>query len=75
MNKKYNIEEEIEFINCMIDYAVEHGGDQGGAYLSCGETLCEAIEEWLDFRNLNNKYIVKCRQTGNFEKDYVIIKK
>lgn len=75
MDKQYNIEDEIEIINEIINCAVDHGGDNGGAYLSCGEWLCEAIEEWLTFRNLQDRYIVKCRLTGNFEEDYTIVKK
>lgn len=75
MDKQYNIEDEIEIINEIINCAVDHGGDNGGAYFSCGESLCEAIEEWLTFRNLQDRYIVKCRLTGNIEKDYSIVKK
>lgn len=67
MDKQYNIEDEIEIINEIINCAVDHGGDNGGAYLSCGE--------WLTFRNLQDRYIVKCRLTGNFEEDYTIVKK
>lgn len=67
-------DKEIEIINEMIDCAIYHGGDCGGAYFSCGESLCEAIEEWITFRNLQDKYIVKCRLTGNYERDYMIYK-
>lgn len=75
MDKQYNIEDEIKIVNEIINCAVDHGGDNGGAYFSCGEWLCEAIEEWLTFRNLQDRYIVKGRLTRNLERDYTIVKK
>lgn len=69
------IDDEIEIINYIVDCAVDHGGDQGGAYLSCGESLCEAIQEWLAFKNLCDEYTVACSLTGNYDRDYKIVKK
>ena len=75
MDKQYNIEDEIEIINEIINCAVDHGGDNGGAYFSCGESLCEAIEEWLVYRNIHEEYVVKGRLTCDYDSDYIIVKK
>ena len=35
---------QIELLNNVIDYAVEHGGDLGGPYYSCPDELAEAMD-------------------------------
>lgn len=47
-----SIEEEIEFINDIIDSAISHGGDSGGAYNSDWDSLEESIGEWLHAKGI-----------------------
>ena len=74
-NNNYTLEEEIELINCIVDCAIEHGGDMGGSYYSAGKTLCEALQEWLDFRSLSDDYLVESTITGDYERGCRIIRK
>lgn len=62
--KSISIEEEIELINDIIDSAVEHGGDFGGAYCSNWQYLEECIGEWLYARGLDDSYAA-CREPCN----------
>ena len=47
-----SIEEEIEYINDIIDSAISHGGDSGGAYCSDWGSLEESIGEWLHAKGI-----------------------
>lgn len=50
------MEEEIRIINDLIEAAVDHGGDWGGPYYCFPIDLAKAINKWLQFRNLQDKY-------------------
>ena len=52
-----SIIEEIELINDIIDSAISHGGDAGGAYCSDWNSLEEAIGEWLFAKEIDDKYV------------------
>lgn len=53
-----NIEAEISLINDIIENAVYHGADCGGAYNSNGPDLEISIRCWLDCRGLSEEYTV-----------------
>ena len=49
-------EKEIELINDLIVQAIKHGGDGGGTYFSNENGLISAINAWLKFKGIMNKY-------------------
>lgn len=53
------MEEEIKIINKIIEEAVWHGADAGGSYDQNGADLIVAINKWLIFKGLENRYTVK----------------
>lgn len=53
------MEEEIKIINKIIEEAVWHGADAGGSYDSNDVDLIAAINKWLIFKGLVNRYTVK----------------
>lgn len=53
------MEKEIEMINRIIVEAVMHGADSGGSYDSNEKNLTETMKEWLEFKGLSNRYIIK----------------
>ena len=72
-DKNYNIENEIEFINSIIEEAISHGGDRGGAYFSNALNLNEEIVEWLKLRGIDNIYTTTYISKG--EKNWIFIAK
>lgn len=52
------IDHEIELVNNILEQAVRHGADIGGSYESNEGNLVCAIIEWLEYRNLFDKYEV-----------------
>lgn len=50
------IDEEIELINDIIDSAIYHGGDSGGAYNSDGHSLESSIGEWLYAKGIDTSF-------------------
>ena len=42
-----SIQKEIDLVNEIIRTAINHGGDQGGAYYTNWDCLQTAIGEWL----------------------------
>lgn len=49
-------EHEIKLINHILEEAVNHGGDVGGPYRQNQQKLALAINDWLGYRHLNEKY-------------------
>lgn len=58
------LQTEIDLVNQIIAEAVWHGADAGGAYCQNGSELKNAIEKWLDYKGINDKYIV-CAEEYN----------
>ncbi len=56
----YDLEkvQEIKLINMIIEEAVFHGGDRGGAYFSNEKDLVKCMEEYLKEMNLDNTFCV-----------------
>lgn len=52
------IEHEIELVNNILEQAVRHGTDDGGSYDNNEGNLFCAVNEWLKYRNLIDKYEV-----------------
>lgn len=50
--------EEIKIINNIVAQAIIHGGDPGGSYDTNGDNLVNALNEWLEYKNLFGKYAV-----------------
>lgn len=50
------IDEEIELINDIIDSAIYHGGDSGGAYNSDWYSLETSIGEWLYAKGVETSF-------------------
>lgn len=53
------MEKEIEIINKIIKESVIHGADSQGSYDRNEYNLIVAINEWLIFKGLHHKYVVK----------------
>ena len=53
------IENEIKSINQIIIESVIHGADSGGSYDSNENNLINSINNWLELKQLKNKYEVK----------------
>ena len=53
------MEKEIELVNKIIKEAVIHGADSGGSYEQNELNLIIAVNEWLIFKGLSNKYTLK----------------
>lgn len=49
----------VKLINDLIDNAVHHGADCGGAYFTNEEGLIESARNLLDALDLNERYAVK----------------
>lgn len=67
-----SLDKEICLINEIIENAVDHGRDAGGAYFLNGIDLKFSIEKWLKFRGIEDKYEVYC--DSNELDDYIFIK-
>lgn len=65
-----NIEYEIELINNIIYESVRHGGDAGGAYYSNTNEVLSAIQNWLNFHNLNEIYEIEYKEPYTEFKGY-----
>lgn len=46
----------IERINSMIDEAIQHGGDSGGAYFCNRDGLVNSMKYFLNWSGLKNNY-------------------
>lgn len=53
------MEKEIKIINKIIAEAVCHGADSGGSYDQNAYNLIIAINQWLIFKGLANRYTVE----------------
>lgn len=60
--KVYDISEEIDCINNIIEEAIYHGGDSEGAYYSNIEGITEAIRKYLVLKNLVGKYMIGIKE-------------
>ena len=49
---------EIELMNDVLEQAVAHGADQGGAYSQNEENLIAAVNNWLKFRDLEGVFVL-----------------
>ena len=49
----------IKRLNCLIDTAVGHGGDAGGAYLSAPDRLFSVCYRLLETLRLDQEIVVK----------------
>ena len=65
------IDHEMKLVNQMIEEAVMHGGDSGGAYFTNGKKLNDAVLEWLKTRNLSEYYTTDAAFFGGYD-SYVI---
>jgi len=65
-----NIEYEIELINNIIKESVIHGGDAGGAYFSNTKKVYSVIQEWLNYHDLSDIYIVNDQKCYDSEGCY-----
>lgn len=52
----HEIEHEIKLINHILEKAVKYGCDVGGPYRQNQQQLALAINDWLGYRHLNEKY-------------------
>lgn len=52
------IEHEIDLINNILEQAVRHGADDGGSYDNNEGNLFDALNDWLKYRKLIDKYEV-----------------
>ena len=52
------IEHEIDLINNILEQAVRHGADPSGSYESNEGNLFDALNDWLKYRKLIDKYEV-----------------
>ena len=53
------MDKEISLINKIIVNAELNGADSGGSYRSNEKKLVESMNEYLQFKNLQNKYDVR----------------
>lgn len=53
------MEKEIWIINKIIREAIIHGADNGGSYEQNEKSLVKAIYEWLELKDLSDKYKIK----------------
>lgn len=67
------MEEEIKIINKIIAEAVCHGADAGGSYDQNAYNLIIAINQWLLFKGLANRYTVEETIAENEWHTYQII--
>lgn len=72
---KYKLEKEIYVINKIIKEAIIHGADSGGSYESNKDNLVNAINEWLNMKNLSCEYIIDKIATDDRWEVYQIIHK
>lgn len=63
-DKNCTIEKEVEFINSIIQEAIYHGGDMGGAYFSNAQDLNEVIVDWLKLRGIDDTYTTTYEAKG-----------
>ena len=56
---------EIRAINRIVEQAVLHGGDTGGSYGSNRTGLTNALNIWIEVKELKDKYAVKTIMTSN----------
>lgn len=59
------IEKEIEILNNIIKSAIIHGADVGGSYDNNEEGLIEAINTWLEMKELSNQYTISIVEVGD----------
>lgn len=55
------MDKEIKLINDIIAEAIIHGADSGGSYENNEEDLFAAVNEWLKFKGLQGRYVLKER--------------
>lgn len=55
--KKYSLEIYCDYLNDIIEQAIIHGGDVGGAYFVNKEELIKSIKTFIDWTGLN-KYLI-----------------
>lgn len=46
----------LDWVNKIISEAIEHGGDEGGAYYSNKDGLLNTMKHFLRWSGLNKKY-------------------
>lgn len=61
--------EEVICVNELVDAAVNHGGDIGGAYYSDLEEVQRALENWINVRGLSSKFALM-----NDEEEHPVLK-
>lgn len=52
----------IEFLNKIIEEAIFHGGDPGGAYYCNKEGLIKSIEQMLTWLSIKDKIVIYDRE-------------
>ena len=53
-----DINKEIELVNNLIIQAVMHGADTGGSYDCNEDGLVLSIQDWVEFKGIEDKYTV-----------------
>ena len=61
LKEKLNQFKEIKLINDIIAESIIHGADSGGSYEQNEENLTVAVNKWLRFKGISDKYILKER--------------
>lgn len=69
------MDKEILLINKMIVNAELNGADSGGSYSSNEKKLVETMNEYLQFKNLQNKYDVRMTDIDDFWRTYQFVEK
>lgn len=65
--------EEIKLINDIIKEAIIHGVDSGGSYEQNEEDLTRAVNNWLSYKGLSDKYkLVRCYSDQGFNINQII---
>ena len=61
--------QEIQLMNKIIEQAVIHGGDDGGAYFCNPNGIEKAIKNWLKFKGLDKEYIVIMTEISYYDNE------
>lgn len=69
------MDKEISLINKLIVNAELNGADTGGSYSNNEKKLVESMNEYLQFKNMQNKYEVKMTDIDDCWRTYQFIEK
>lgn len=69
------MDKEISLINKLIVNAELNGADTGGSYACNQKGLVESMNEYLQFKNLQNKYEIKVTDIDDCWRTYQFVDK